>query len=85
MARLRSFVQNFTLLIDEVGNDENRVFADGKQLLSELVSQDDWLPDRFARPNPDRYQQYLLHCDPMRAKSTNFSNRKRTLASGADQ
>lgn len=65
MARLRNFVQSFTLLIDEVGNDENRVFVDGKQLLSELISQDDWLPDRFARPNPDRYQQYLLHCDPM--------------------
>ncbi len=65
IARLRHFIQNFTLLIEPIGNDENRIFAGGKQLLSDLVSHDDWLPDRFASPNPDRYQQYLLYCDPM--------------------
>ena len=65
IARLRHFIQNFTLLIERIGHDENRIFADGKQLLSDLVSHDNWLPDRFARPNPDRYQQYLLYCDPM--------------------
>ncbi|MFA7503984.1 MAG: cysteine dioxygenase [Burkholderiaceae bacterium] len=28
-----------------------------------LVSHDDWLPDAYARPHPEFYQQYLLHVD----------------------
>lgn len=65
IARLRDFIQSFTRLIELSGNDEERIFADGKKLLSDLVSRDDWLPDEFAQPNPERYQQYLLYCDPM--------------------
>jgi predicted metal-dependent enzyme (double-stranded beta helix superfamily) len=49
----------------ERGGDEQRIFVDGKALLSELIRHDDWLPGEFARPSPERYQQYLLHCDPM--------------------
>ena len=29
-----------------------------------LVAQDNWLPDAFAQPHPQYYQQYLLHGDP---------------------
>jgi len=65
VARLRDFSQSFTQLIDHNGEDEERVFADGGKLLSELISHDDWLPDKFAQPSPERYQQYLLYCDPM--------------------
>lgn len=61
----RDFVQSFTRLIDQVGNDEERVFVDGKTLLSELIDHDKWLPPQFAQHNPQRYQQYLLYCDPM--------------------
>ena len=32
---------------------------------SALVGTDDWLPDEYAKPHPDHYQQYLLHCDPL--------------------
>lgn len=64
-ARLRAFVQSFTRLVTEVDNDEERIFVDGKALLADLIGHDDWLPDRFAEPNPERYQQFLLHCDPM--------------------
>src|SRR3972149_1614028 len=64
IARLRDFIQSFTRLIEQAGDDEARIFADGKKLLSELVSHDDWLPDDFAQPRPERYQQYLLYCDP---------------------
>ena len=64
-ARLRDFVQSFTRLIERAGGDEARIFDEGKQLLSGLVRHDDWLPDEFARPSPERYQQYLLYCDPM--------------------
>ena len=65
IARLRDFVRSFTLLVDKAGEDEASIFSDGKALLSELISHDDWLPDEFAQPNPERYQQYLLHCDPL--------------------
>lgn len=62
---LRDFVQDFTRLIDSVGADEKRVFAEGKPRLSSLIADDGWLPDEFAQPHPERYQQYLLHCDPL--------------------
>ncbi len=68
--RLQAFVQSFTRLIEQAGGDEQRIFTEGSMLLAALVSQDDWLPDAFAQPNPDTYQQYLLHCDP----SERFSN-----------
>ena len=64
IARLRHFVQSFTRLVDD-GAQEERVFREGRALLSELITHDDWLPDDFARPDPDRYQQYLLYCDPL--------------------
>ena len=64
-ARLRDFIQSFTRLVEDARGDEERIFADGKALLAALVSRDDWLPEAFARPHPDRYQQYLLYCDPL--------------------
>lgn len=65
IARFRDFVQSFTRLVAEYGEDEKRIFVDGKALLSGLVAKDDWLPDEFAIPDPERYRQYLLYCDPM--------------------
>jgi len=65
IARLRDFIQSFTRLIERSGNDEELIFADGRKLLSDLVSRDDWLPGEFAQPSPERYRQYLLYCDPM--------------------
>ena len=62
--RLRSFVQSFTRLVD-AGAGEARIFKDGKALLQQLISHDDWLAPEFAMPHPERYQQYLLHCDPL--------------------
>ena len=63
--RFRDFVQDFTRLVEKTGNDEALIFVDGKALLEELVTHDDWLPDAFARSDPNRYQQHLLHCDPL--------------------
>jgi predicted metal-dependent enzyme (double-stranded beta helix superfamily) len=60
IARLRDFVRAFTALADAA---EQQIFADGRALLAGLVAHDDWLPADFAQPHPDRYQQYLLHCD----------------------
>ena len=64
-ARLREFVQDFTRLIDAAGADEQRIFTEGQPLLASLIANDTWLPEEFAQPHPDRYQQYLLHCDPL--------------------
>ncbi|MBP7339625.1 cysteine dioxygenase [Niveispirillum sp.] len=33
-------------------------------LLAALVSRDDWLPDAYAVPDPERYRQYVLYRDP---------------------
>jgi predicted metal-dependent enzyme (double-stranded beta helix superfamily) len=63
--RLRDFVQTFTRLIAAESAHEERLLSRGRELLGELVAFDDWLPDAFAQDHPERYQQYLLHCDPL--------------------
>jgi predicted metal-dependent enzyme (double-stranded beta helix superfamily) len=62
LARLRRFVEEMTLLIDR-RPEEPEVLAEGGRLLGELIACDDWLPAAFAAADPERYQQYLLHCD----------------------
>ena len=64
LARVRDFVKSFTRLVDQQPT-EARIFKEGRAMLAELIRHDDWLPQPFARPDPARYQQYLLHCDPM--------------------
>jgi predicted metal-dependent enzyme (double-stranded beta helix superfamily) len=64
-SRLQRFVQAFTRLVESHGNDEPRLFADGEPLLRDLIAHDDWLPNAFATPDPQRYRQYLLWCDPL--------------------
>ena len=62
--RLRAFVSTTTGIMDraESGAAPVDTIADA---LASLVATDDWLPDAYARPDPDRYQQNLLHCDPL--------------------
>lgn len=62
--RLRSYVREMTRLIERT-DDEAAILEEGASLLGELVAVDDWLPDRFAEPNPEIYCQYLLYCDPL--------------------
>jgi predicted metal-dependent enzyme (double-stranded beta helix superfamily) len=61
---LRNFVQDMTRLVAAAGTDEPRILNEGGRMLAELVARDTWLPDAYAQPNPERYQQYLLYCDP---------------------
>ncbi len=63
--RLKQFVQDMTRLADAHHGNEAAMLANGRLLLAGLVAQDDWLPAAFAQPNPERYTQYLLHCDPL--------------------
>jgi predicted metal-dependent enzyme (double-stranded beta helix superfamily) len=63
LARLKDFVQEATRVADTVNGDRARMQAT-LPVLRRLVAQDDWLPEEFAQPHPQYYQQYLLHCDP---------------------
>lgn len=61
---LRQFVVAMTRLVDQT-SDESTLMREGRRLLGDLVASDHWLPDEFAQPHPQHYQQYLLHCDPL--------------------
>jgi predicted metal-dependent enzyme (double-stranded beta helix superfamily) len=63
IAPLRNFITAFTANI-EAGGGEAAVLERGRAILGRLVAQDDWLPDAYAQPHPEHYQQYLLHLDP---------------------
>ncbi len=65
IAPLREFVRGMTQLVDRSGNAESDVLEPARDLLSALVARDDWLPDAFAAPDPERYRQYLLYGDPL--------------------
>ena len=64
-ARLRDFLAAMSALITRAEGDEPTLLAEGRQLLGALVRHDDWLPEVFAQPHPQYYQQYLLYCDPL--------------------
>ncbi|HEY0296279.1 MAG TPA: cysteine dioxygenase [Bordetella sp.] len=49
--------------MDSVADDRARMLAT-LPILERLVASDDWLPEVFAQPHPEHYQQYLLYCDP---------------------
>jgi predicted metal-dependent enzyme (double-stranded beta helix superfamily) len=60
--RLRDFVTAFAALLENKP-PEAQILRDGGALLQQLIAVDDWLPDAYAQPQPERYQQYLLHAD----------------------
>jgi predicted metal-dependent enzyme (double-stranded beta helix superfamily) len=62
--KFETFTRDLTELIDRAKNNEPEILKAGGELLSQLVAQDDWLPEQFAQPNPQYYSQYLLYCDP---------------------
>jgi predicted metal-dependent enzyme (double-stranded beta helix superfamily) len=62
LSRLRDFVVAMSALLD-ARPPEPRILDEGGALLRALVSTDDWLPPECARPDPQRYTQYLLHAD----------------------
>lgn len=61
---LREFVSEFTQLFGTY-SDAAVIQKAGAELLKTLVLRDDWLPEAYTRPHPERYSQYLLHCDPL--------------------
>jgi predicted metal-dependent enzyme (double-stranded beta helix superfamily) len=63
VARLRDFISELTDIVRD-GVQESVILDDLRAPMSRLLAHDDWLPDEFAAPHPEHYQQYLLHCDP---------------------
>ncbi|MBC7780267.1 MAG: cysteine dioxygenase [Proteobacteria bacterium] len=63
--RFRTFLAEFTRLVDLHGKEESVLLEQGSRLLAQLVGHDDWLPDESARADAKHYQQYLLHCDAL--------------------
>ena len=61
--RFHLFVSRFTRLVD-ADPAETILLGQGKEILHELVKQDDWLVSEFSQPHPQHYQQYLLYLDP---------------------
>lgn len=59
----RDFVRELTVLADrELGED--RMLSAARPLMADLISRDTWLPAIYAADDPEKYRQYLLHCDP---------------------
>jgi predicted metal-dependent enzyme (double-stranded beta helix superfamily) len=58
--RLRDFVDTLDALIART-DDEAILLTEGGRALAGLIAHDDWLPDSYAKPDPERYRQYLLH------------------------
>ena len=61
--RLAAFVTDLDVLVSRA-LEEPALLAKGAALLGDLVQSDDWLPDAYAKADPDRYRQYLLYRDP---------------------
>jgi len=61
---LREFIRRMTELASRT-TEEAQLLEGGRGLLAELIADSRWLPEAFAQPHPEFYQQYLLHCDPI--------------------
>ena len=57
--KLLSFVKQLSQLLEKNPSEEI-IFTQGKALLEQLISKDDWLAEEFTKPHPQYYQQYLL-------------------------
>lgn len=60
--KLRNFIGDIAGIVETQAN-EATLLERGAQALRELIELDDWLPDAYARPSAERYQQYLLYAD----------------------
>lgn len=62
--RLRNFAAHAAQSVARHGADEAAVLDAVRPALASLIAQDDFLPEAYTKPNPERYQQYLLYGDP---------------------
>ncbi len=60
--KLRGFISEIAQLVDD-HLPEAQLLEQGAVSLSKLIAEDDWLPEIYAQPSPDRYQQFVLYAD----------------------
>lgn len=60
--KLRNFVSDISELVDTKAGEADLI-EHGSNALRELIRLDNWLPDVYAQPSLDRYQQFLLYTD----------------------
>jgi predicted metal-dependent enzyme (double-stranded beta helix superfamily) len=60
--KLRGFISEIAQLVDD-HLPEAQLLEQGAVSLSKLIAEDNWLPDSYAQPSADRYQQFLLYAD----------------------
>jgi predicted metal-dependent enzyme (double-stranded beta helix superfamily) len=65
-SRFATFLSALAAGADEHGDNERRRLPGVIGAVRSLIAFDDWLDDEFAEPDPVRYRQYLLYCDPQR-------------------
>ena len=63
LVKLEAFIRAIDTLLDRTA-DEREILVEARAHLARLVRTDDWLPERYAQPDPSRYRQYLLYRDP---------------------
>lgn len=61
-AALDTFIDRMDMLL-ATQPPEAHVLVQAGRWLGELVRRDDWLPEPWTRPDPERYRQYPLHVD----------------------
>ena len=61
--QLQKFVDGVSNLLDQK-KEEAEFHPEVGELLKDLVKEDNWLDPKYAVPNPEYYQQYLLYLDP---------------------
>lgn len=61
--RFRALISELSTVVERE-TDEHIKVSRSADALRLLVAHDDWLPDDYRQVNPERYQQYLLYCDP---------------------
>lgn len=59
-----TFIESFTMVMDD-DPAEDVALKRGAELLETLISEDSWLPEEYAIGSDERYQQFLLHLDPL--------------------
>jgi 3-mercaptopropionate dioxygenase len=62
--RFVDFLSAMDSIVERRATDEAALFNEAESALTELIAQDDWLPEIYSQPNPAKYQQYLLYTDP---------------------
>jgi len=59
--KLRGFISEIAQLVD-THLPEAQLLEQGAAALGKLIAEDDWLPDAYAQPSPDRYHRAKTGC-----------------------